>query len=69
MSQSRVSEPGFPLSLASTFSFAVVVTVLLVGLALMDRWTFFMVVAVIGIPGLGMLWTTRKRAIEERQFG
>ena len=65
MSQSRVSEPGFPLSLASIFSFAV----LLVGLALMDRWTFFMVVAVIGIPGLGMLWTTRKRAIEERQFG
>jgi len=49
--------------------FAVVVAVLLVGLALMDRWTFFMVVAVIGIPGLGMLWTTRKRAIEERQFG
>ena len=68
MSQSRVSEPGFPLSLASIFSFAVV-AVLLVGLALMDRWTFFMVVAVIGIPGLGMLWTTRKRAIEERQFG
>ena len=45
MSQSRVSEPGFPLSLASIFSFAVVVAVLLVGLALMDRWTFFMVVA------------------------
>lgn len=65
MSTPTNNESGVRVSGGAILAFAVMLAVVVGGLAIAGQWTYLMVAIVIGIPAIFMLLTVRNRESDE----